>query len=73
MHVFIKYPDRWVLVLTKPSQTERNLIVGLQIHQGGTWQDVADLLALQRTIKSNPLGKLFGQVSANTNKSQQLD
>ncbi len=58
---YLKYPSKWILVSTEPAGAGKALVKNLHLHQGGKWQDAADLLALNRAVKDNPLGKLFGQ------------
>ena len=61
---YLKYPDKWILVSTDPTGPGRALVRDLHLHQNGKWQNAADLLALNRAVKDNPLAKLFGQAAA---------
>jgi len=58
-HVYIKYPNRWIVVSTQPKDG-RMMVSNLQVHEGGAWRNAADLLALQRTAKSFGLGDWLG-------------
>ena len=62
--VYLKYPDKWILVSTQPAGAGKALVRHLHLYQGKQWQNAADLLALNRAVKENPLGKLFGQAAA---------
>jgi len=62
VHVYVKYPNRWILVTTQPVGG-RAMVAGLQLHDGGSWRNAADLLALQRKVKTSPLADWLGGIS----------
>lgn len=67
VHVYVKYPNRWILVSTQPVGG-RAMIANLQVHDGGSWRNAADLLALQRKVKTSPLADWLSGVSMNDRK-----
>jgi hypothetical protein len=66
-HVYVKYPNRWILVSTQPVDGTV-MVSDLQLHEGGSWQKAADLLALKRKVKDFPLAQWLGGVSMNDRK-----
>jgi hypothetical protein len=60
--VYVKYPNRWIAVTTKPAGG-RAMVSNLQLHDGGAWRNAADLLALQRKVKTSPLADWLGSIS----------
>jgi hypothetical protein len=74
-HVYLHVGGRWVLVSTQRNPVGKALIASLQLHEAGAWRDAADLLALQRKVKNNPLAGWLTQVGATvapTTKSTEL-
>jgi len=63
--VYVKYPNRWIFVSTQ-LVGGRSMISSLQLHDGGSWRNAADLLALQRKVKTSPLADWLGGISMNT-------
>jgi hypothetical protein len=55
--VFVKYPEKWVMVAMDASP-EKSRIAIVQLHQAGKWQNASDLLALHRSVQSAGLGWL---------------
>jgi len=61
-HVYVKYPNRWIVVSTQ-TVGGRVMVSNLQLHEAGAWRNAAELLALQRKLKSSPLADWLGGVS----------
>ncbi|HVJ81998.1 MAG TPA: hypothetical protein VNC50_13095 [Planctomycetia bacterium] len=55
--VYVKYPEKWVMVALDGAE-EKSRIALVQLHQGGKWQNASDLLALHRNVQSAGLGWL---------------
>jgi hypothetical protein len=64
-HVYLQYPNRWVLVSTQ-TVSGRRQIADVQLHEGGSWKSAADLLALHRNLRGNSLGNWLAEMASAT-------